>query len=80
MPLEIACRQQEGIKILTLKGRLVLGEEDLLLRKEIDEAACRKTCLVLDISAVTTIDSTGLGTLVYADQVLKKAADCALPT
>lgn len=74
MALEIVGRQQEGIGILILRGRLVFGEEDLILRKEIEEAiASGKTCLVLDLDRVTDIDTTGLGTLVFAREKLRKA-------
>jgi len=36
MPLEITGREQEGIEILNLNGRLTFGQEDLDFRSEID--------------------------------------------
>lgn len=75
MALEIIHRQQEGIDIFALKGRLVFGEEDLTLRKEIDDAiASGTTFLVIDLDKVTDIDTTGLGTLLFAQEMLKQAS------
>lgn len=74
MALEIVRRQQEGIGILILRGRLVFGEEDLTLRKELEDViAAGTTCLVLDLGRVIDIDTTGLGTLIFAQEELRKA-------
>jgi len=74
MALEIEQRDQEGILILNLKGRLTLGEEDLALRNEITSAeAAGKIRLVLNLAKVTDIDTTGLGTLVSAMAKLRSA-------
>jgi anti-sigma B factor antagonist len=74
MVLDIEHREQEGIEILDLRGRLTLGEEDLVLRNEIDKAATAgRTRLVLDLGKVTDIDTTGLGTLLFAQTRLRNA-------
>jgi anti-sigma B factor antagonist len=65
MKLEFSQRQNEGILILGLKGRLVLGAEDLALRQRLQallEAGQHN--VIVDLKAVSDIDSTGLGTLV----------------
>jgi len=74
MALDIASREQDGIEILNLRGRLTLGEEDLALQNEINKAAAAgRTRLVLDLGKVTDIDTAGLGTLVYAQTRLRNA-------
>jgi anti-sigma B factor antagonist len=74
MPLEIKRREQDGISILELKGRLTFGEEDLLLNDELRHAlAARRIRLVIDLGGVDKIDSAGLGTLLYARAELRKA-------
>jgi anti-sigma B factor antagonist len=74
MPLEIAEREQEGIEILDLKGRITFGEEDLALRNEIGRLAKEgKIRLVLNLKKVTEIDTTGLGTLLFTLAKLRKA-------
>jgi anti-sigma B factor antagonist len=74
MALEIAEREQEGIEILDLKGRITFGEEDLALRNEIGRLTKEgKIRLVLNLRRVTEIDTTGLGTLLFALAKLRKA-------
>ena len=66
MKLEIEQREKEGIFILDLKGRLVLGSEDQALRQKLQsllDAGRHK--VILNLKEVSDIDSTGLGTLVY---------------
>lgn len=74
MALQITRRQQEGISILQLKGRLTFGQEDMLLNDEIRHAlAARRVHLVIDLGGVDKIDSAGLGTLLYARAELRRA-------
>ena len=66
MKLEIEQRQKEGIFILDLKGRLVLGPEDLTLRQRLQSLLdAGRHNVILNLKEVSDIDSTGLGTLVY---------------
>ena len=67
MSLEIHHREREGIEILDLKGRLTLGDEDLLFRDEL-QRLCRseKRNIILNLGEVSDIDSLGVGTLVFA--------------
>ena len=74
MALKIAHRQEEGIEILDLSGRLTFGEEDLALRNQIDKAVNGGHIrLVLDLGEVTQIDTAGLGTLSFTQAELRKA-------
>jgi anti-sigma B factor antagonist len=74
MALQVTRREQEGISVLKLKGRLTFGEEDIQLNDEIRHAlAARRFRLVIDLSGVDKIDSAGLGTLLYARAELRRA-------
>jgi len=72
MPLDIAESAREEIAILTLKGRLTLGESNLVREKVTQLAAAGRYKVVADLSAVDYIDSTGLGILVICFTSLKK--------
>ncbi len=74
MPLEFEHRDQEGIEILALKGRLTFGAEDLALRNEISKVMTEgRIRVVLNLAGVTDIDTTGLGTLLFAMTELRRA-------
>ena len=74
MALGVNRREQEGIAILELTGRLKFGPEDMLLNDEIRHAlAARRLRLVVDLNGVDKIDSAGLGTLLYARAELRRA-------
>jgi anti-sigma B factor antagonist len=74
MPLGIVLDEQEGIQILTLTGQLTLGQEDLDFRKELERLlASGKTRIVLNLTDLTRLDSTGLGTLLFIREKLRKA-------
>jgi anti-sigma B factor antagonist len=73
MALVIRETTREGIAVLELEGRLVLGETLSTLRSRIQElAAAGQTKIVLDLSGVDYIDSSGLGQLVVCYTSLKK--------
>jgi len=72
MPLEIAESVREDVVILTLKGRLTLGESNLVREKIAALSAAGKHNVVVDLGAVDYIDSTGLGILVICFTSLKK--------
>ena len=64
MALQIQTRQSEGVTILDLKGRIVLGEESSALRQTIKDLAERgERKVLLNLAEVNYIDSSGLGTL-----------------
>src|SRR3984885_16182977 len=74
MSLNVTRREQDGISILELKGRLTFGPEDILLNDEIRHAlAARRLRLVIDLGGVDKIDSAGLGSLLYARAELRRA-------
>jgi anti-sigma B factor antagonist len=65
MALNIVEKEVEGVTVLTLIGRVTLGEESGKLRAKLKDLLSEgKTRLVLDMAELTYIDSAGLGTLV----------------
>lgn len=65
MSLEIAEREREGIPILDLKGRIVLGKETMAFRDAFDRLTLQPGArLILNMKEVDYIDSTGLGAIV----------------
>jgi anti-sigma B factor antagonist len=67
MALKITDREVNGVAVLALEGRIVLGEETVTLREKVKGLlAAGEKKLVLDLKDVTLIDSSGLGALVAA--------------
>jgi anti-sigma B factor antagonist len=65
MALEIIEKDSNGVTVLSLAGRVVLGDESNQLRTKLkDLLASGKKKVVLDLAEVKYIDSAGLGTLV----------------
>ena len=78
MKLKITSSEVEGASIVDLDGRIVLGEESQSLREKLKVLiAMGKKNIVLNMSKVEYIDSTGLGTLVAA-QVSAKTQGASL--
>jgi len=65
MALRMNEKESDGIVVLELSGRVVLGDESNQLRMKIKDLLAKgKTRLILDLASVSYIDSAGLGTLV----------------
>jgi len=65
VPLEITQHETNGIYVLTVKGRLVLGPESNGLRTTIDNLLLSgATKIVVGLEHVNFVDSAGLGTLI----------------
>jgi anti-sigma B factor antagonist len=64
MPLEITQRELNGIYLLALKGRLVLGQENIGLLTMLDNLlASGPARIVVNLEHVNYVDSAGLGAL-----------------
>jgi anti-sigma B factor antagonist len=78
--LEVKQRERDGAVILDLEGRLVLGDEDLELRRRVMsllEAGSRK--LILNLKDVTEFDTAGLTTLeFFAEKFREAGGRCVL--
>jgi anti-sigma B factor antagonist len=74
MSLEIIHTEREGIEILELNGQLTIGQEDLDFRAELDRLVKAGTIRVaLNLSELHKLDTTGLGTLLFALGKLRDA-------
>ena len=65
MNIKIGIRKVEGVSVVDLTGRLVLGPETAALRETLNallEASEKK--ILLNLAGLTYIDSSGLGALV----------------
>ena len=67
MSLNITNSEVDGVSVLELNGRIVLGEESNSLREKLKSmVAAEKKKIVLNVANIKYIDSTGLGMLVAA--------------
>lgn len=74
MALDIEQREREGIVIMDLNGRLIVGEPVAGLRERIRELSdAGSNNVILNLKEVDYIDSTGLGGLVISYTSLKKS-------
>jgi anti-sigma B factor antagonist len=63
--MQIVGRDVEDVTVLQLKGRMVMDEGDVPLRKDISALVSRgRVKLVLDMQDVSRLDSAGIGSLV----------------
>lgn len=72
MPLEITQREINGICLLELSGRLVLGEESIGFRSTVENLlSSGATKIVINFERVHQVDSAGLGALIEAHRNTK---------
>jgi anti-sigma B factor antagonist len=78
MGMIITHREVDGVSVLALAGRIVLGEESNALREKLKSlVAAGKNKVVLNVDQVKYIDSAGLGILV-AEHVSAKSRGSSL--
>lgn len=74
MSLEIKQREREGIIILDMEGRLIVGEATAHLRSIVtSQLAAGHNNFVFSMGAVNFIDSSGLGGMVICYTAVQKA-------
>ena len=74
MSLEIEQHERDGVAIVSLNGRLILGEELETFRVAMEQVlASGHTRVALDMREVDYIDSSGLGCLVMQHTRAEKA-------
>ncbi len=67
MNLSINQREAQGVTVLKLSGRLVLGEECDTFREQVKQLlAAGKKKILVNLSGTQRVDSTGIGMLVEA--------------
>jgi anti-sigma B factor antagonist len=64
MTLKVETRVVDGVTIVSCHGRIIFGEEAGELREALKKLLTATRQIVLNLTAVTYIDSGGLGTLV----------------
>jgi anti-sigma B factor antagonist len=64
MALSISARSAGAVAVLKCPGRLVEGSEAEALQQQVSDALSESPCIVLDLSQVDFLDSSGLGLLV----------------
>src|SRR5215813_6128340 len=65
--LKTTTRQVDGITVVDVSGRIILGEETKLLRETIQRLiGAGQNDIILDLGEVSFIDSAGIGELVSA--------------
>jgi anti-sigma B factor antagonist len=79
MTVQMTSREVDGVLVVTLEGRIVLGEESHSLREKLKSLlASGKKKIVSNLADIKYIDSSGLGALVAAHYSAKtqSAAMC----
>ena len=67
MALKITSSEVDGVSLVALNGRIVLGEESTALREKLKSLiAAGKKKIGLNMAEIDYIDSSGLGALVAA--------------
>lgn len=63
--MKASSRSVDGVEIIKLDGKITIGAGDQQLREVISNALANgRNNILLDLSGVTTIDSSGIGELV----------------
>jgi len=64
MQLKISERNVDSVHIFDCSGRIVFGDESILLREKVKAALTAHKGVLLNLAEISYIDSGGLGTLV----------------
>ncbi|MGZ4813471.1 MAG: STAS domain-containing protein [Terriglobales bacterium] len=64
MNLKLGTRMIEGIMVVDCHGRIIFGDESLMLRETVKEQLKTAKDIVINLADVNYVDSGGLGTLV----------------
>ncbi|MCU0226395.1 MAG: STAS domain-containing protein [Bryobacterales bacterium] len=71
--MQFSTKTTDGITIVALDGKLVVGDATATLKEQVKLLADREIRkVVLDLKDVDYIDSSGLGTLVYCFSTFRK--------
>ena len=73
MSMKTRIRQANGVAIVDCRGRIVLGEECVVLRDTVRELLSNgQTKILLNLGDINYIDSSGIGELVGAFTTVRK--------
>jgi anti-sigma B factor antagonist len=74
MSMKFTTRQVDGVTVLDLSGKIMLGEGSVTIRDAVrDVLATGKNKILLNLGDVNYIDSSGIGELVSALTAVKNA-------
>ncbi|HOT00758.1 MAG TPA: STAS domain-containing protein [Acidobacteriota bacterium] len=72
--MQINEKEVNGITVLEIHGKILMGEGDIAIKKKIDDLLAKNTKkVILDLSSVPYIDSSGLGELIRCYTTMRKA-------
>jgi len=73
--MQIIGKEVQGITILEIHGKILMGEGDIAIKKKIDELLAKDVKnVILDLANVPYIDSSGLGELIRCYTTMRKAS------
>lgn len=65
--MKIEVREREGIAIISINGKITIGVGDVALRAQItDTLDSGAKNILINMSGVTTMDSSGIGELIHS--------------
>jgi len=71
--MKIKIRDRDGITIIDLVGEVTIGEGDVALRKEINDIVGQdRLNIILNLTRVSFIDSSGIGEIVRSYTTVNK--------
>lgn len=71
--LQIDERETQGVTVLTLTGQMLLDDGDLAFGRHVNDLVARERVKILvDLAAITAIDSSGVGMMVAKLKELRK--------
>jgi anti-sigma B factor antagonist len=80
MDLQLHQREKEGIWILDLRGHLIIGDSEAILRTAIVALAeAGAVNIILNLAGVTEIDDDGLATLVFCHARIVRSGGALKP-
>jgi len=72
--MQINEKEVNGITVLEIHGKILMGEGDIAIKKKIDDLLAKNTKkVILDLSSVPYFDSSGLGELIRCYTTMRKA-------
>jgi anti-sigma B factor antagonist len=72
--LQIDKKEADGVTVLSLNGRLVLGDSSSYLAQQVKQLVSQQTTKILvNIEDVTYIDSCGIGDLIASFTTVRKS-------
>ncbi|WP_176560079.1 STAS domain-containing protein [Brevibacillus dissolubilis] len=63
-PFEITIQESDGFTVIQLKGKFIYGQTDTA-RQKLNELDITSNGYIFDLSQLSFIDSTGIGTLIH---------------